>query len=231
MNRELNLRQAVTRSPYIILILMTFALFGIMPLVEGLVGRSALGIMFALVSIAALSSIWQSRRAFLICVVLILPSAISNFSGNHPGLGALHTIGSFSIIVFDILVLLIIFRDIFFRHREVGMQTVLGAVCGYIWIGFLFAHVYRIIDFYDPSAFSLGEDLPLYQREAKLTYFSFVTMTTLGYGDISPGSAAAQGYSVLEALTGELYMAVVIARMVGIVRPGKLLAPKHDDSA
>jgi hypothetical protein len=66
-----------------------------------------------------------------------------------------------------------------------------------------------------PGSFSAGEILEQHQRIA-FTYYSFVTLTTLGYGDINPLSPQAGTLAILEAIIGQLYLAVLIARLVGM---------------
>lgn len=86
-----------------------------------------------------------------------------------------------------------------------------AAIVVYLILGILWARLYEIAGLMIPGAFSLVE------RNATLTsylYFSFVTLTTTGYGDISPLHPAARNLAVLEAITGQMYIAILIARLV-----------------
>ena len=105
---------------------------------------------------------------------------------------------------------------------RISSERVYGAVCAYLFIGFLFAGVYRFIALIDPGAFVLGDALGHElaaatddRRTGIFTYFSFVTMSTLGYGDISPVSTAARSLSWAQAVLGQLYLAITIAALVG----------------
>jgi len=84
-----------------------------------------------------------------------------------------------------------------------------------VLIGSIFTIFYVPVVVFDPQAFSQ----PIIQNSSSpgsiLTYFSFVTLTTLGYGDISPVSPIARSIAILEALTGTLFLAVLISRLVG----------------
>jgi hypothetical protein len=90
-------------------------------------------------------------------------------------------------------------------------------------LGLIWASAYSLIMLYDPAAFDLGvvpEGSPtevLAERTGRLVYFSFVTMTTLGYGDITPHNSAAQNLAILQALIGQLYLAVILARLVSLI--------------
>ena len=106
---------------------------------------------------------------------------------------------------------------------RITSERVFGAVCAYLLIGFLFADLYGFVTLIDENAFSVSEGIEATLVEGGgsghgdiLTYFSFVTMTTLGYGDISPVSPAARTLAWMQALVGQLYLAITIAGLVGI---------------
>ena len=115
-----------------------------------------------------------------------------------------------------------ILRDVGVGSR-ITSERVFGAVCAYLLIGFLFADLYGFISLIDENAFSVSEKIEARWVEEEisgrgdvLTYFSFVTMTTLGYGDITPVSPAARTLAWMQALVGQLYLAITIAGLVGI---------------
>lgn len=114
-----------------------------------------------------------------------------------------------------------ILRDVFNGKRTSGEQ-IFGAVAAYLLLGLLFTSIYGFIALVDPNAFTVNDAIAneLRSSEAErgfslLTYFSFVTMTTLGYGDITPVSAAARGFAWFQAALGQLYIAITIATLVG----------------
>ena len=113
-----------------------------------------------------------------------------------------------------------ILRDISVGSR-LSAEKIFGAVCAYLLIGFLFSSVYVFIALVDPDAFTYSEVLASMlesspRGQSVFTYFSFVTMSTLGYGDISPVSAAARSCAWIQAVVGQLYLAITIAAFVGI---------------
>ncbi len=107
-------------------------------------------------------------------------------------------------------------------HQQVAPQTVVGAVCVYLLIAFVFACLYGIVEFSAPGSLDfsgtrIGANNPAMENAAfpRLLYFSFVTLTTLGYGDIVPVSGAARSLTISETLAGQLFLAAFVARLVG----------------
>lgn len=98
------------------------------------------------------------------------------------------------------------------RHQVVTTRTVLGGLCVYFQIGFAFAFLFSAIERIDPNQFA---NLAPGNRVA-FSYFSFVTLSTLGYGDITPVRDAARVLAVLETTLGQLFLVVVIARLVSL---------------
>ena len=117
--------------------------------------------------------------------------------------------------------------------RRVSPDTIVGGICVYLLIGLCFAVAFRLLCDFEPGAIvegevalrrSAAEESP---HAAKLLYYSFVTLTTLGYGDIRPRSELAQMMAVAEAVIGQLYLAIFVARLVALYvhdgqRPGRL---------
>ena len=109
-------------------------------------------------------------------------------------------------------------------EREVGLETIFGAIAGYLMLGMVWATLYALLEVSNPGAINLDVDLrfpgsgvaDVDQLDLKLIYFSFVTMTTLGYGDVTPTSAGAATFAMMQAVAGQLYVAILIARLVAI---------------
>lgn len=100
---------------------------------------------------------------------------------------------------------------------DVNADTLWMAVNVYTLTGLFFAFLYAAIAVYDPTAFT-GKfmDSPLRDQIYGFIYFSFVTLTTLGYGDITPNNIMVGTLTYMEALFGQLYVAIMIARLVGL---------------
>jgi hypothetical protein len=96
------------------------------------------------------------------------------------------------------------------RQSRISVESVLAALSIYVLIGLFFAFVYRALWLVDPDAFRF--DGPL--EPALFQYFSFVTLTTVGFGDLTPASEVARTLTVLEALIGQLYLVTIVALVV-----------------
>ena len=104
-----------------------------------------------------------------------------------------------------------------FRSRRIKLDQVLGGVVLYLNIGLTFAVTYSLIEHLLPGSFELPNPVPGRPiHPSYFVYFSFVTLTTVGYGDTVPLGAAARSLSTLEAALGQLYPAIILARLVSI---------------
>ena len=102
---------------------------------------------------------------------------------------------------------------------RVTTDKIFAAICVYMFIGYAWEFAYALAEELQPSAFmALSSPQPndYVGRVLEMRYFSFTTLTTLGYGDIVPHSAAARTLAVLEAVTGQIYLTVLVARLVGL---------------
>jgi hypothetical protein len=96
----------------------------------------------------------------------------------------------------------------------VNVDKLYAAVSAYLLLGLAFASIYEALAFWMPDSFLYGND---HQRDVDgLMYFSLVTLSTVGYGDIVPVLPQARVLAVLEAVLGQLYLAVLMARLVGL---------------
>lgn len=101
------------------------------------------------------------------------------------------------------------------RQKAVSANVIFGALVVYFFIGLLFGIIFEVIADTNPGAFSFTD-----RGTASVYYFSFVTLTTLGYGDIAPVAEVARSFAVLEAFIGQVFMVVLVARPVGLHTTG-----------
>jgi voltage-gated potassium channel Kch len=99
-------------------------------------------------------------------------------------------------------------------QRIVTLSVILGAICVYVFIGNVFATIYGFGAAVDPGVFDPPQDASA--TTTGFGYFSFVTLTTLGYGDITPAAAWIRSVAVVEALVGQIFLVVLVARLVGM---------------
>jgi hypothetical protein len=137
-----------------------------------------------------------------------------------------------SVILIHVIAALTIYL---FLCKDVTLYTLMAAFCAFLLIALLWTLFYGIIDIIDPAAFKVPAELAADGRLASLgksgsfngLYFSMVTITTLGYGDISPLSAEARAVATAEAFVGQMFIAVMIARLVGIYAGQSLAGGKE----
>jgi voltage-gated potassium channel Kch len=125
----------------------------------------------------------------------------------------------FSALAYFSLLIVFILRQVY-REGPVTGHRVRGAIAVYLLIGITWSLIYQLIVLVIPDAFSFPPSVALHPEEresrAVLTYFSFVTMTTLGYGDIVPVHPVPRMFVIFEALIGQLYPATLLARLVSL---------------
>ena len=102
------------------------------------------------------------------------------------------------------------------HHDRVTTQTVLGALCIYVLIGLVFANADYGQQLVSGHSFFAQ---PGQHGPADFAYFSYITMATVGYGDLSPATGLPRSYAVLEALMGQIFLVVLVARLVGMYTP------------
>ncbi len=123
----------------------------------------------------------------------------------------------------------VILRDLF-RARAVGAETVLGAICGYLIAGDAWAGVNALTYLLAPAVYSVNPDVNAlvadwHGRVALFSYYSFAQMLTIGYADVTPVRAPATTLSLLGALFGLFYTAVVVSQFVGMAQSGRRETP------
>ena len=102
--------------------------------------------------------------------------------------------------------------------KKVTFQVILEAINSYLLLGMVFTLLTALLMAIDPGAFSFKEEIvnnPAVSHLSEYLYYSFVTMTTLGYGDVVPVSSVAKSIAILTAVSGQIYIAVILALLVG----------------
>ena len=119
--------------------------------------------------------------------------------------------------LFIAYVIVALTREILRQGDAVTLDTIAGAACVYMLMGVIWANAFMLLEHLRPGSFVIPDDwrLPGDQAGPALVFFSYVTLTTVGYGDIRTSGPAAAGMAVVEAIVGQLFLAVTIARLVG----------------
>jgi hypothetical protein len=162
-------------------------------------------------------------RARLVTLLLAIPTAAGHWSlhlANPP-------VSRVAIVAFStgyMAYLSVVMLSIVLREAVITTDTLMGAICVYFLFGVTWGGAYTLIDLRTPGAFHIDPDLARAAGMASSSspatplfmYYSFATLSTLGYGDMSPLAPAARSLSVLEGLAGPLYLAILIAHLVSM---------------
>ena len=190
-------------------------------------GRIA-GSLFIFLLVVSISSAVSPSKAIRLQVLIlglfawlfICASAVLGVSFlATPTIKAVSYFGGFLFLLFGTFV---IFRDVF--SGMVTANRICGAICLYLLLGACFAVLYLVVDLVDPQAFNaspvladrFNENDPRHERLSLLMYYSMITLSTVGYGDITPVNRVARTLAWVEAVGGQLYLSVMVARLVGL---------------
>jgi hypothetical protein len=222
---------------FLVLLLSLMLVLVVYPALEGMAGTRLLGdALYTLVFLAALLMIFAEKQHRLPALLLGIPLLVGLWTGYVlPGLPRLPLIAGFQILalVFLTYTVVVLLQGIF-RTPTLSADNIYAALCGYLIIGVGFGHAYAMVEALAPGSFRGSDDLTAQLQDADrrrvlLTYFSLVTLTTLGYGDIVPATNAVRGLATVEAVVGQFYLGVFIAQLIGI-RVAQVLARPGNDA-
>jgi hypothetical protein len=180
------------------------------------------GALFLTLLLGMVVSVSKGRAWVLFAVLLALPAAVLWLAGAVVASRAVDVICHLLLIAFLGYVIAVMLRAIF-DSRRVTFNTVCASLCIYLLLGLVWALAYSVVDVLDAAAFTCTVGAVQHppwkgigRGETGVLYFSFATLTTLGYGDIVPASPVSRMLASIEAITGQLYLAVLVARLVGM---------------
>jgi hypothetical protein len=212
--------QSLSGHKFLLLFLFLLAILVFYPYVQ----NGGFGyLVFRVVGIAgiliAVYAIRLRRTLLLVALLLAAPAALERLLLREPDAGFLSILSIVLSSVFDIFIVVVIFRRVFGKDQP-NSETIFGALCIYLLVGFAFASLYGMVAAIQPKAFYLDPQTNLHAIPNKFDfiYYSFATMVSLGAVGITAVSAPARSLSVIEAIIGVLYLAVLIARLMGAYR-------------
>lgn len=216
-------------SRYGLLLIALTILVAIGPaLAEVARGEVAVAVVFTLLMLSCGVAVSQApatrRRVLAFAIVVIVADASLALDPVTPLIVA---VGSLRATFLAFVTIAILSHVV--RTERVTHDTILGGICVYLLIGLFFHSVFGLVEVFHPGSFQTGEvavsALPgadrAHGRYPALVYYSFVTLTTVGFGDITPTWSLAQSLSTAEAVIGQLYLAILVASLVGMRLAGQ----------
>jgi len=191
-------------------LLLSLLLFVVAPMqANGVISGTSFGVIFGLVLIPATAMVWGNRAAvaaILVALSLVFVAAIRQGTLLDRYLDAV------AWFIAGLTLSIVVARAVFARGK-VTYHRIIGGVLLYLTIGLTFVALFGFLIIAETNTFNI----PAYEGNfsiGKLIYFSFVTLTTIGYGDIVPLHPYARGVANVEAIIGQLYPATLLARLV-----------------
>jgi len=197
------------------LLSMVIILVFIVPIFPASIIDHLFDVFFTLIYLSATLTVDKYRKTFIsIAVVLMALLWISS----PESLPVLYVISKFLTILFFCLVVVSFIRMIS-RSKEVNAKVILESINGYLLLGLMFTMLVALLMYYNPEAFSFPDLSAEMVRPGagfnSYIYFTLVTMSTLGYGDVLPTTPAARSLATFISISGQLYIAIIIAMLVG----------------
>jgi len=154
-----------------------------------------------------------SGRTYYVTLVIVVTGVLLNIvAAQTMSVAAVY--GSFfAVMAFLLIAIAVTFRNVA-TDTEISANRIVGAVAVYLLLGLLWAIAYTVVDLAWPGSFAGFEPGADTEWDSEWLYYSFVTMTTLGYGDIAPLSPVARLLAYLQAIFGQLYIAILVAGLV-----------------
>ena len=205
------------KNKYTQLLAIIIVLFILAPALSGTIGQIMVSLVLTVTIIAIIRTLNLKKREFLLLLTLAVASfGLDIQNALRVGIEQNKTfvIVAKVIYILFILMALVTINQKIFSEKKVSGDTIQGGIAVFFLIGIAWALLYVIVYLLDPNAFNqLIETVDLFDA---MFYFSFTTVTTLGYGDISPISDIARTLANLEAVIGVMYPAIYISRIVAL---------------
>ena len=221
--------QVCFKERFLSLLIFIIAMLILGPLVEEFVQLSILmDILWSAIFVSAIYAVSQKKRHIVIAVLLVLPMLGSIWTKYFVQNKALLVVGSLcgaAFFLFAIIQMLIFI----YSQKKVTRDLIVGAAVVYLFMALMWTFIFVVVETLHPGSFNIpqGQDI---EATRQFVYYSFVTLTTLGYGDITPITSMARSLCILEAVIGQLYLVAQVAWLVGVhVSQSMLKRSRQDD--
>jgi len=210
---------ATDRSLSILLVFLCLVIFVVHPLNElDIVGRRLISVFFSLLLISGVSAVAKNRLATVVVGGLVFANIVTRWLRLSFGDASFVLWDAFFGGLFCGIMAVIVLTQVF-REGRITFNRIQGAIAAYLLVGLFWAFAYEIVSLQWPAAFASASPTGVSPNEdlsSRFIYFSLVTLTTMGYGDITPLHPIARSLATMEALIGQLFPAVLLARLVSM---------------
>jgi Ion channel len=200
-----------------IFLYLLFLSFFVSPFIDSVAVRVVTSVVYSLLMIAGVVSMSRNPAIRVAAGILACIAITLRWMKHVMPTPTVFKLGTLAVLIFMIMLTVVTLAKVFSKG-PVTTHRVKGAIAVYLLFGMTWALLYCLLDQSLPNAFNLpaGGDIFTPERQETLTYFSFITLTTLGYGDITPVHEISRMFVVMEALCGQLYPATLLARLVSL---------------
>lgn len=203
------------KGRFLFLLVSIFLLLALQPFLVGFTGlKKLLNIFLSMILISAVYAVRLKKQTALIGLLFAVPMFLGLWANHFLD----HALVTNLSLVFGILFIGYIIIQILtyiFRSRVISRDVIYGSLVVYLLLGIAWGFAFTLLEGLQPGSFNIPVGQPHELREI-FFYYSFITLTTLGYGDITPLSVPANSLSLLEAIVGQIYLTVLVAKLVGV---------------
>lgn len=207
-------------GPYFVMCCVMVAAVLLYPLAHTFVGMVLLQIVYTAILLSALYTVMRSPALFRAGLILLVPALVANWLLNPVDQPVLSIVASTAILAIMLGAIGSMLRHIIMAKR-ISQDIIFGSVAVYLLAGVTWAFCYEFLNDITPGQVieSVGHVLTVENRAAmfpEFTYFSFITLTSVGYGDLAPIGSPARALAIVEGIFGQLYTAILIGKLVGM---------------
>jgi hypothetical protein len=204
-----------SKERFLILICLILGTIVLVPILQEFAAlRIFLDIFITAIYISMVYTVSHKKRHLYIGVLLAMAMLISLWLQYFHQSNLFFAIGRICGILLLIMVIINTLAFIF-KSEDVTIEVIYAAILVYLLMALMWSFVYVLLELINSPSFNVAMSLEQGSQMWSI-YYSFVTITTLGYGDITPATELASSFSILEAVVGQLYLVVVVARLVGM---------------
>ena len=207
--------QTLSERRFFILLILILLAIVLTPFLDDFIEtRILMDAFLTVIFFTIIFAIRSKRIHVIIASILVLPLVVSTWSiyfHDYTHIDSFTKI--FGALFFGYAVVIIL--QIIVRSTEITKEIIFAAVVAYLLIALMWGFLYMILELLIPGSFSFP-DKGLRNENMRFEYFTFVTITTLGYGDVTPLTNKASALALLEAIVGQIYLVVLVAWLVGM---------------